>query len=151
MLLDASLYSFPSSRSGESSHFSELGCPDTVNCLLLIRANLFELTFFSSLCRVSRLFCNFTELSKGIHDVSFNRPASRGSFGQSPLPTSDVIHQLNSSLEQSLNQSWIFYNYTVTASAPTGVPASETSSFASNPNKAILTIDARSTEVSRCF
>lgn len=86
-------------------------------------------------------------LSKGIHDVSFNRPASRGSFGQSPLPTTDVINQLNCSLEQSLNQSWIFYNYTATPSAPSHISTTGSSSYASNPNKAVITINARTTEV----
>ena len=88
-------------------------------------------------------------VSKGIHDVSFSRPVSRGSFGVSPLPAVDVVNHLNSSLEQSLNQSWIFYKYTATSSAPK-LPVNDGTALSSsvNPNKAVVTINPRTTEVS---
>lgn len=86
-------------------------------------------------------------LGKGLHDVSFNRPASRGSFGQSPLPQMEVLNQLNCSLDQSLNQSWIFYNYTAAPTIPVLSSIESKPSYANNPNKAVLTIDARTTEV----
>lgn len=89
-----------------------------------------------------------TAMSKGIHDVSFSRPMSRGSFGVSPLPAVDVVNHLNNSnsLDQSLNQSWIFYQYTATSSAPK-IPADDTPNSPTNPNKAVVTISPRTTEV----
>lgn len=80
----------------------------------------------------------------GLNDVSFTRPISRGSFGQSPLPaSSSVINPLSCSIDQSLNQSWIFYNYTTAADSS----LRDNSTYAANPNKAVVTVNARTTEV----
>ncbi|XP_067938183.1 PAS domain-containing serine/threonine-protein kinase-like [Watersipora subatra] len=92
-------------------------------------------------------------IGKGVHDVSFSRPASRGSFGVSPLPPTDVASHLNASHEQSLNQSWIFYKYTATsgASSPESQSLTEsappTDPFPINPNKSVVTINPRTTEI----
>lgn len=84
----------------------------------------------------------------GMNDVSFDCPGSRGSFDlHSPLPASSVINQLNCSMEQSLNKSWMFYNYTATTTNIASSSQSGTGTYVSNPNKAIVTINARTTEV----
>ncbi|KAF6020786.1 PASK [Bugula neritina] len=86
----------------------------------------------------------------GIQDVSFNRPISRGSFTKSPMPAADVLNKMNQSLDQSLSQSWLFSKYTSTptSSTPSGYNAdSKTSYYASNPNKAVVTIHPKTTEI----
>lgn len=66
----------------------------------------------------------------GMNDVSFAAAASRGSFANNP------------ELSSSLGDSWAFFNYVGDAQGCTNFP-----STVRNPNKAIVTIDAKTSEV----
>lgn len=96
--------------------------------------------------RLSISLDNSIDYIPGINDVSFSRPVSRGSFGgpSTPVSTLAVTNQLNCSMDQSLNQSWMFYQYT----RDTDFYFEKTNTPVTNPNKAIITINARTTEVS---
>lgn len=79
-------------------------------------------------------FCVITSLGDGLNDVSFTPGLSRGSFGvgaPAELPPN-----------LSLEQSWAFYNYI--GGGPTGLEFMNT---VRNPNKAVVTINARNSEV----
>jgi len=71
----------------------------------------------------------------GLNDVSYTPGLSRGSFASSP-------NMLDSS--GSLGESWSYFNYIGGGSSGVSFPTT-----VRNPNKAIVTIDAKTSEVGR--
>lgn len=69
----------------------------------------------------------------GLNDVSFSPGLCKGSFAATPDPYSSGM---------SLNQSWSFYNYIGGGQSGMAFPTT-----VRNPNKAICTIDANTSEV----
>ena len=72
----------------------------------------------------------------GLNDVSFTAGHSKGSFSVTPDP----------SLSTSLGESWSFYKYI--GGGQTGVAFPTT---VRNPNKAIVTINAKTSEVKLAY
>ena len=81
-----------------------------------------------------RRYCNtFLVSADGLNDVCFSSGHTRGSFCQpSALPVQDT----------SLDKSWAFYNLMGAGEGGAGLPSN-----VRNPNKAIVTIDAKNTKV----
>ena len=73
-------------------------------------------------------------IGNGLNDVSFTAGQSRGSFA--PISALDQLPP------QDLDQSWSYYNYIGGGQSGIVFPTS-----VKNPNKAIVTIDAKSSEV----
>ncbi len=81
------------------------------------------------------LFSLFFSTGDDLNSFSFAPGLSKGSFSPSPAPP-----QLAASL--SMGQSWSFYNFVGGGQTGTAFPTT-----VRNPNKAILTIEGRTTKV----
>ena len=96
-------------------------------CTVLIRLNVYNIF-----------------IGAGLHDVSYTPGISKGSFTATLPGTVDAEPSVDSSI--SLDKSWAFYNFI--GGGQTGVSFPHT---VNNPNKAIVTIHGRTSEVSSIF
>ncbi|XP_038051994.1 uncharacterized protein LOC119724824 isoform X2 [Patiria miniata] len=123
-------------RTGKREKAAQVGLSQSLNASVDLNKSLpatFEVKPKKEECSVKEPVCTLDKFKgDGLDTFSFSAGLSKGSFAPSPTP------QLN----MSLGQSWSFYNFVGGGQMGASFP-----NTVRNPNKAILTVEAKTTKI----